>query len=513
MRRAAIGLWDPGSTLSFITFDLAAELGLQGQPVELEIVTVGGVLTKVNSKRYHMSLFDAVGCEVKVEVLGIEQISTEASFVDVEPMRKLFANENAGKANRPGPGKVDLLFGFDCAAYHPVNIECVGHLLLMENRFGYLIAGTHPSVKETAQKLVKHIKVLHIEAQVEQFHSVESLGVNCTPKCGGCRCGKCHTGGKDMTLLEEKEFDIIKKGLEFKNTTGRYEACYPWVVDPINLPHNRNFAYALLESTEKRINRDPLHAETYKKQIQDMIDRKVARKVTEKELKEYKGPTFYLTHHDVMNPQSASTPMRVVFNSSARTRGSFSLNDCLAKGPCLLNQLLGILLRFRKDRFAFIGDIRKMFHSIDIPIQDQMTHLFLWRDMNQEKNPDTYAMTAVNMGDKPASAIAQTALKMTAEDAAEKYPDASKIILSNSYMDDIPASLDSKERGMKVMSEIEAVLDGRGFKMKNWTFSGQKSKREKSVDQAAVQALLRKDIENELGKVLGMEWETEEDVI
>jgi hypothetical protein len=227
VRRAAIGLWDPGSTLSFITFDLAAELGLQGQPVELEIVTVGGVLTKVNSKRYHMSLFDAVGCEVKVEVLGIEQISTEASFVDVEPMRKLFANENAGKANRPGPGKVDLLFGFDCAAYHPVNIECVGHLLLMENRFGYLIAGTHPSVKETAQKLVKHIKVLHIEAQVEQFHSVESLGVNCTPKCGGCRCGKCHTGGKDMTLLEEKEFDIIKKGLEFKNTTGRYEACYP----------------------------------------------------------------------------------------------------------------------------------------------------------------------------------------------------------------------------------------------------------------------------------------------
>ena len=200
-----------------------------------------------------------------------------------------------------------------------------------------------------------------------------------------------------MTLLEEKEFDIIKKGLEFKNTTGRYEACYPWVVDPINLPRNRNSAYALLESTEKRINRDPLHAETYKKQIQDMIDRKVARKVTEKELKEYKGPTFYLTHHDVMNPQSASTPMRVVFNSSARTRGSLSLNDCLAKGPCLLNQLLGILLRFRQDRFAFIGDIRKMFHSIDIPIQDQMTHLFLWRDMNQEKNPDTYAMTAVNM--------------------------------------------------------------------------------------------------------------------
>ena len=512
-KKTAAGLWDPGSTLSFITFDLATNLGLQGQPVDLEIVTVGGVSTKVKSRKYHLSVFDTAGCDVRVEVLGIEKISTETNFVDIESLKNVFTDRNASKATRPSPGKVDLLLGFDCAAYHPVSVECVGHLLLMRNRFGYIIAGTHPGVEETAQKLVKHAVVLHMDSQIDQFHSIESLGVNCTPKCGGCRCGKCNTGGKDMTLLEEKEFEIIKNGLEFNVSKGRYEANYPWIVDPKNLPYNRGFALALLKSTEKRMSRDPLHAETYKKQIEDMIDRNVARKVTERELEQYQGPTFYLAHHDVMSPQSASTPMRVVFNSSARTKGSFSLNDCLAKGPCLLNQLLGILLRFRQDRFAFIGDIKKMFHSIDIPIHDQMTHLFLWRDMDQERNPDTYAMTAVNMGDRPASAIAQTALKMTAEDAADEYPDASKIILSNSYMDDIPASMDSEERGMKVMSEIEAVLEKRGFKMKNWTFSGQKSKREKSVDQAAVQTLLRKDIENELGKVLGMEWETEEDVI
>ena len=172
-----VGLWDPGSTLSFITFDLAAELGLQGQPVELEIVTVGGVLTKVNSKKYHVSVFDANGCDVKVEVLGIEQISTETNFVDIEAMKKLFTDVSAAKANRPGPGKVDLLFGFDCAAYHPVSVECVGHLLLMKNRFGYIIAGSHPSVNETAQKLVKHAVVLYLETQIDQFHSIESLGV------------------------------------------------------------------------------------------------------------------------------------------------------------------------------------------------------------------------------------------------------------------------------------------------------------------------------------------------
>jgi len=35
-----------------------------------------------------------------------------------------------------------------------------------------------------------------------------------------------------------------------------------------------------------------------------------------------------------------------------------------------------------------------------------------------EEKPATFAMTAVNMGDRPAAAIAQTALRMTAEEAA-----------------------------------------------------------------------------------------------
>ena len=60
---------------------------------------------------------------------------------------------------------------------------------------------------------------------------------------------------------------------------------------------------------------------------------------------------------------------------------------------------------------------------------------------------------------------------------------------------------------------MRKLVGEKWFKMKSWTFSGQKSKKDKSEDQAAVQALLKKDIGNELGKVLGMEWETEEDMI
>ncbi len=35
------------------------------------------------------------------------------------------------------------------------------------------------------------------------------------PKCGGCRCGNCQPGGKQMTLAEEKELEIIRNGLTY----------------------------------------------------------------------------------------------------------------------------------------------------------------------------------------------------------------------------------------------------------------------------------------------------------
>ena len=180
-----------------------------------------------------------------------------------------------------------------------------------------------------------------------------------------------------------------------------------------------------------------------------MIERQAARVISNQELKNYKGPKFYISHHAVMKPESKSTPCRIVFNSSSKIQGK-CLNDFLAKGPSLLNNMLGILLRFRQSKVAFIGDIKKMFHSIEIPTEDQMTHLFLWRDLDVGKEPTTYAITRVNMGDRPSSAIAQTALRKTAEDAMEEYPDAAKIVLRNSYMDDIPASVEKYDVAIKV---------------------------------------------------------------
>ena len=99
---------------------------------------------------------------------------------------------------------------------------------------------------------------------------------------------------------------------------------------------------------------------SYCDQINDMISRKVARKLTQAELLSYKGPVHYIAHHAVPKPTSKTTPLRIVFNSSANFQGHV-LNEYWAKGPnVFLNPLLGILIRFREDYVGIMGDITKM---------------------------------------------------------------------------------------------------------------------------------------------------------
>ena len=87
------------------------------------------------------------------------------------------------------------------------------------------------------------------------------------------------------------------------------------------------------------------------------------------------------------------------------------MNDYWKKGPDLLNSLFGVVLRFREREVAVSGDISKMCHRVRIPLEDQHVHRYLWRDLETERDPDTYVKTVLTFGDKPAPAMAQIALQ------------------------------------------------------------------------------------------------------
>ena len=104
-----------------------------------------------------------------------------------------------------------------------------------------------------------------------------------------------------------------------------------------------------------------------------------SRLLSKQEVEEYKGPFHYISRHEVLRPENKSTPVRIVFNSSAVFR-EHRLNDYWIKGPDLLNDMFGVVLRFRENEIALIRDIFKMYHRIRIPQADQHVHRFLWRN-------------------------------------------------------------------------------------------------------------------------------------
>ena len=128
--------------------------------------------------------------------------------------------------------------------------------------------------------------------------------------------------------------------------------------------------------------------------------------------------------------------------------------------------MVGIILRFREEAVAFTGDIKKMYHAVKIPLLDQHTHRFLWRNLELNRSVDTYVMTSVSFGDKLASCIASTALQKTADMNQLEYPEAAKVIKTNSYVDDIIDSTRASASAVKLTEEIDTVLKTGGFTIK-----------------------------------------------
>ena len=192
--------------------------------------------------------------------------------------------------------------------------------------------------------------------------------------------------------------------------------------------------------------------------------------------------------------------MRIVFNSSANYKGHV-LNDYWAKGPDMINSLLGVLLRFRENEIAVVGDIRKMYHSIFTTLKDQHCHRFLWRDMQVDQEPKTYCMRVVNMGDRPSATIATVALKKTAELGKDQFPEAAETILKNVYVDDIVESVSTPDKARIRAAQIDQLIKPGNFAVKGWIFSGAESG---GTDQE-----LPGDDKSE--KVLGVTWSPRKD--
>jgi len=393
-----------------------------------------------------------------------------------------------------GKGPVNLLIGIDHACMHTGETRQAGHLVTRHSPLGWVIFGATPGdARETNSILyVKYTTPVDLL----DFWTTETMGVAVTP----CLCAT----GK-LSQIEREEVKVIESSCQ--KAGNQWVVAYPWKRDLALLPDNKSQARKKLEVTERQLMKNTEHVQAYDKQMVEMIEIAFSRKLAKQELEEYKGPIHYISHHEVLRAESKSTPVCIVFNSSAVFRGHH-LNDYWMKGPDLLNDLFGVVLRFRENKVVFIGDISKMYHRIRIPEADQHVHRFLWRNLQTDREPDVYVKTVLTFGDKPAPAMAQIALQKTADEAKKDFPEAAQVLKDNNYMDDICNSVCTKEQARELTICIDSVLETGGFKVKGWLSN--KAKKSSTDQEERKEAAILHGVSEE--KVLGVAWNNHTEV-
>ena len=485
--------FDGGSNASYVTTRCAQRSKFRMvDKVTLNVTTIGGKDKEYKSNIFETDLRTTEGKIVKVVLYELPSITGRLSFLNKGVVEGLFPAYDANTLIRNSQ-HVDILLGTDYFGLHPKQevAKAGDNLSIMKGELGVSLVGTHPLLKESTEISQDVPKTLHLTEHrvithhvslrgehpafslAENFIVGEELGTECNPKCGGCKCGKCPVPGHDLSFREEQELHRIRSNLVHDTTKKVWTTSYPWVKDPETLPDNYHSAFATLKSTERSLMKDPSWSDSYRSQIDDMVDRGVVRKLSQEEMAEWNKPFFYISHLAVSSLKSKSTPVRIVFNSAQVYKG-VSLNSYLAKGPdSYRNTLLGILLRWREEAVPIVGDIRKMFHSVYINPLEQHCHRFLWRDLDTSRDPDVYVILTVTMGDKPAPAIATEALFMTADLFVETHPRAAKFIHESSYVDDLIDSLQTSIERDALVRDTEYVLSQGGFTVKCWLSSGQ----------------------------------------
>ena len=205
--------------------------------------------------------------------------------------------------------------------------------------------------------------------------------------------------------------------------------------------------------------------------MEDMIQRGVAKVLSDEEIELWKGDYYFLPLVGVKQPKKKW--LRVCFDASRRQGGYPSMNECLRKGPDrFLNNILSVQICFRNGRVGCVADISKFHNQVYLEEPDIHMQRFLWRFMDTTRKPQVFAVQCNNFGVKPANCIATVALGKSADEFKDIYPEECEELKQQSYIDDILIAASDKHLALIKTSHHDEMLSHAGMPNKGWTYTG-----------------------------------------
>ncbi|XP_021340009.1 uncharacterized protein LOC110441227 [Mizuhopecten yessoensis] len=219
-----------------------------------------------------------------------------------------------------------------------------------------------------------------------------------------------------------------------------------------------------LRSIKNKFQSDPKFKEDYTMFMQNLLEKGYAEPTpTDCESRK----VWYIPHHGIYHKKK--NKMTVVFDCSARYQG-ISLNDNLLHGPDLTNELLGVLIRFRGEQIAVLGDIETMFYQVKVPEAERdYLRFYWWENGNTENEPKIFRMTVHLFGATSSPSVCNYALQRTVEDSEEQFElEVQDMVKKNAYFDDCLASVATENKAISLVHNVTQMCKSGGFRITKW---------------------------------------------
>lgn len=485
-------LFDTGSQSNFITESAVKQLGLNPTQANVNVSGLGEAVA---------SILGDVTCAVGTNdaVLYNLDLHVISKICGDQPIAKLntsgWSHINSLSLADPGfdiPGPIDLLFAADVFADSLIDQHLKGNVnqpTAFNSVFGWLLLGKTRLASSTLVQTMLDIDN-ELNSLVQNFWELDSV-----PKASLLT--------PDEALCEQKFVSDHSR-----DSAGRYMVRLPFKHDSEpTFEGSRDVALRRFHAIERRLSRDQELQVQYADFMSDYIESGHMSLVPADELGIGK---YYIPHHCVLRPDSATTRLRVVFDASAKDAHSRSLNDTQLIGPKLQPNILEILLRFREHNVVFMADARQMYRQIlTWPAHRDYQRIF-WRASPRDCLQE-YRLNTVTYGVSSSPFLACRTLRQLAEDDGDSYPAAKKIILSEVYIDDVATGSDSLENAQQAKMQLIALFKLGGFQLRKWVSNNAQLLSDLPSQDCLTGSVSLDSQEPSTLKVLGLKWDPSSD--
>ena len=487
-------LVDSGSNTTFIKRSAADELGIKGPDHIFSVNTLGGT---------------ACHDEMCVDLLLVSEDG--AASVDVRgaftiPSLSIRAKYD-GTAHTNFKHLSDLVFpAVDTEIEIVIGTDCTEMFWTLNER--------HGGLKEPIARLTRLGWILLGPTEQKWNFSANATSVESIETA----YNKMLMADFEDVKLKEPVMSVDdKRALKTMEETvciqgGKFCVGIPWKVNPEEaLQNNRSLAESRLRMLKRKFENDPKLKEDYTKTVEAYIADGHAMLVEDGDVNEIHQ--WFLPHHAVFK-RSNPEKCRVVFDCAAQFKG-VSLNDVILQGPNFLNNLSGVLTRFRKEPVAVIGDIKLMFHQCFVMERDRRFLRFLWwRAGDTSQKPQVHAMKVHLFGGKSSPSVVNYCMRKITDDNEEKFSELAIDTLRRAfYMDDMITSVGTIEEAKGLVSEMQSLLEVGGFELSKFMSTSrevidtvQEGKRAKSLQNIDIN-----DSALPQESALGLKWNVEGD--